>query len=55
MCCVCAQAGNKPKASVTELGTDVYDVVPKHLQEQLLEVEAHVAKYPEHYEINKAH
>jgi len=34
---------------VDELFTDVYDTVPKHLQEQKAELEVLMRKYPEHY------
>ena len=34
---------------VDELFTDVYDSVPKHLQEQKAELEAMMRKYPDHY------
>ena len=32
-----------------ELITDVYDVAPQHLQDQLDELKAHICKYPEAY------
>lgn len=48
-------AGSKLKPPARELASDVYDVIPKHLLEQIAEVEAHIAKFPQHYDINKAH
>jgi 2-oxoisovalerate dehydrogenase E1 component alpha subunit len=34
---------------VEELFTDVFDTIPKHLQEQKAELEVMMHKYPEHY------
>ncbi len=42
-----AEKINKPP--VEDLVTDVYDVVPKHLQIQLDELKEHIKKYPEAY------
>jgi len=42
-------AEQRPKPHVDELFTDVYDSVPKHLQEQKAELEAMMRKYPDHY------
>lgn len=38
-----------PKVPLSELVTDVYDIVPQHLKDQKLFVDAMVAKYPEYY------
>lgn len=35
--------------ALADLITDVYDTPPKHLQQQLLELRSHIAKYPEKY------
>jgi 2-oxoisovalerate dehydrogenase E1 component alpha subunit len=37
------------KPSLDELFTDVYDVKPKHLEEQEAEMKRLVKKYPEHF------
>jgi len=42
-------AEQRAKPHVDELFTDVYDTVPKHLQEQKAELEVLMRKYPEHY------
>ena len=38
-----------PAPGLNELVTDVYAEVPKHLQQQLDELEAHIQKYPDAY------
>jgi 2-oxoisovalerate dehydrogenase E1 component alpha subunit len=45
-----AEIEHAPKVPLSELVTDVYDTVPKHLQEQKAFVDAMVNKYPEAYE-----
>lgn len=49
-----SSAEGKPKPAVSELFTDVYADKPWHLQEQEMQLEAHAAKYPEHY-VHAAH
>jgi 2-oxoisovalerate dehydrogenase E1 component alpha subunit len=43
------EVSKAPKVPFSELVNDVYDVVPKHLEEQKLFTEAIVNKYPEFY------
>ena len=38
---------------LTDLFTDVYDELPKHLKEQQKELFDHLAKYKEHYDLSK--
>ena len=35
--------------ALDELVTDVYNDVPKHLQQQLSDLKTHIAKYPDAY------
>ncbi|MFP8966152.1 thiamine pyrophosphate-dependent dehydrogenase E1 component subunit alpha [Pokkaliibacter sp. CJK22405] len=44
-------AEKRPCVTLDTLVTDVYEAVPWHLQEQLDQLTAHVANYPEHYPI----
>eukprot|EP01101_Sappina_pedata_P004153 TRINITY_DN1717_c0_g1_i1.p1 TRINITY_DN1717_c0_g1~~TRINITY_DN1717_c0_g1_i1.p1 ORF type:complete len:421 (+),score=188.65 TRINITY_DN1717_c0_g1_i1:34-1296(+) len=41
------------KPALTELFTDVYDVIPKHLLEQQKEVNEHLAKYASEYDLHE--
>lgn len=43
------KAETVPSPKVDELITDVYDVPPQHLQDQLDELKAHIRQYPEAY------
>lgn len=43
------QAEQAPINPLQDIVEDVYDTPPWHLQKQLKELEAHVAKYPSHY------
>ena len=43
------KAEKVPVAPIEEIVEDVYDTPPWHLKEQLVELKAHIAKYPEHY------
>ncbi len=38
-----------PIAPIEDIIEDVYDMPPWHLKQQLVELKAHIAKYPEHY------
>ena len=40
---------HKPKASVSEMFTDVYCDMPPHILKQKSELEQHIAKYPDYY------
>ncbi|KAI8866568.1 hypothetical protein GQ42DRAFT_181237 [Ramicandelaber brevisporus] len=44
-----AAAEKRKKPSIAEMFSDVYEEIPKHLQEQQKEVEELIAKYPEYY------
>ena len=44
-------AEKKPTPELDTLFEDVYKEVPKHLQEQKAEMEAHIAKYPSDYTV----
>ncbi|OPX54164.1 2-oxoisovalerate dehydrogenase E1 component alpha subunit [Oceanospirillum multiglobuliferum] len=43
------EAEQVPAPSIDELVTDVYDVPPQHLVDQLSELKAHIRKYPDAY------
>lgn len=43
------KAEKVPVAPIEDIVEDVYDTPPWHLKEQLVELKAHIAKYPEHY------
>ncbi len=43
------KAEHEKKPPITELFTDVYDTVPKHLQEQKNQMFEHLNKYPDDY------
>ena len=45
-------AEKRLKPALTELFNDVYDTIPKHLQEQEREMKEHIAKYPQEYATN---
>lgn len=47
------KAEKKLKPNPELLFEDVYDVVPHHLERQKKEMKEHVAKYADHYPINK--
>lgn len=47
-----SQAEKRKKPAISELFTDVYDVMPKHLQEQQREMLAMVEKYPDQYPLS---
>jgi len=44
-------AEQRDKPPLGDLITDVYKSVPTHLLEQFQELEAHIAKYPDHYSV----
>lgn len=44
------QAEKRPKPSLDSLFEDVYDELPKHLQEQKAQLQEHIAKYPKKYQ-----
>jgi 2-oxoisovalerate dehydrogenase E1 component alpha subunit len=43
------KAEKVPIAHIDDIVSDVYDTPPWHLKKQLIELKAHIAKYPEHY------
>jgi len=43
------RAEQQKKPSIDELFTDVYDTIPKHLQEQKNQMLEHISKYPDDY------
>jgi len=43
------QVEKVPVCHINEIINDVYDTPPWHLKEQLAELKAHIAKYPEAY------
>ena len=43
------EAEKVPAPHIDDLITDVYDTPPKHLQDQLAELKAHIRKYPDAY------
>jgi 2-oxoisovalerate dehydrogenase E1 component alpha subunit len=43
------KAEKVPVAHIDDIVNDVYDTPPWHLKKQLVELKAHIAKYPEHY------
>ncbi|KAI9342059.1 thiamine diphosphate-binding protein [Zopfochytrium polystomum] len=45
-----AAAEKRPKPSVSELFTDVYDKLPWHLEEQKKELDVLLQRYPDHYD-----
>ena len=45
-----AAAEKRKKPSVNELFTDVYDVIPPHLEKQRKELDRIVKKYPQFYD-----
>lgn len=47
-----AAAGTQKRPPVSELFTDVYDTIPKHLLEQQKELADHLAKYGDHYQLS---
>jgi hypothetical protein len=49
------QAGAKKRPPLSEMVTDVLDVVPDQLAEQFRELQEHMAKYPDAYPLDKAH
>ena len=51
-CQALVTAEKKSKPHRDELFTDVYDTIPKHLQRQKQELEEHLAKYPDQYDLN---
>ena len=42
-------AENRPKPDISELFEDVYKEIPENLKRQKAELEAHIEKYPDHY------
>lgn len=46
-------AEHHPKPAVSQLFEDVYDTLPKHLQEQQAEWKQHMATYGSHYHLNE--
>ena len=49
LCALCCRARAEKKPSLEHMFTDVYDVPPLRLRRQKEEVQAMVAKYPEHF------
>ncbi|MFG1489160.1 thiamine pyrophosphate-dependent dehydrogenase E1 component subunit alpha, partial [Oceanospirillum sp. HFRX-1_2] len=43
------EAEKVPAPHIDDLITDVYDTPPKHLQDQLDALKAHIRKYPDAY------
>jgi len=44
----------RPSPSLNGLITDVYQTPPRHLQQQYVELQQHIDKYPDHYLANPA-
>lgn len=47
------KAENVPKPAASQLFTDVYDEMPPHLVEQTKQLQDHLEKYGEHYNLDE--
>ena len=45
-------AESAPKPPISEMFTDVYAQMPKHIRDQRDEAMAHVKRYPDEYDLN---